>query len=607
MARAQAPAEAQAIDAFLAVRGWLDRDALPALDAVDARVDLPSTAAVAVLLRVDGRVVGRGEDATGDPFMVRRAAGRAVTEALGDTTIRAVRAELGDRVTARLSLEIELAGPVRPLLGRTVAEAAARVVPGAEGIALLKGDEVFRAFPSRLLANDSADRPDTTIAGLMRAAGLPAKDLRDFGPSDRVSLARFDTVRLRQGAPDASPSVVVRGGRRIELDEITPGSIRILATQLAARLAGQVLPLSNRSTTDVVDAAATPLRRWGLLGTYNPTADTYEPPFAGSRDEAFAAFALAHASRCAALPAPTRARAAESAVRLAETLLVRDTNERTDAGDAMTLLVLRTLAEAPTRPAHIDLEQRVRTSAQATLTSLTARKPDGATSTPDAATVESTTLESTTLETASIAAAALTAPGATHEDHALAGALVDALLSRTESSRGRLADGMLLLGSAARSNALPEATRAALNTVLVELATVLDTLQLMPAVPSNEPIGANDASAQTATDVSSDLVGGFALPGTRAVMADAQGLRLAAAIALLRRSSVTTGPLEPRLKASVRFLAQHVADEPWTDGFRRPEALRGMVRASLASDDCPPAATAAGLLLAIAALPADSN
>jgi hypothetical protein len=51
----------------------------------------------------------------------------------------------------------------------------------------------------------------------------------------------------------------------------------------------------------------------------------------------------------------------------------------------------------------------------------------------------------------------------------------------------------------------------------------------------------------------------------------------------------------------VRFLAQHVANEPWTDGFRQPDAVRGLVRASLATDDCPPAATAAGLFLSIAA------
>jgi hypothetical protein len=102
------------------------------------------------------------------------------------------------------------------------------------------------------------------------------------------------------------------------------------------------------------------------------------------------------------------------------------------------------------------------------------------------------------------------------------------------------------------------------------------------------------------------MLGGYALPGMRAVRADAQGLRLAAAVALLRRPEKAAHPLDPGLRASVRFLAQHVASEPWTDGFRRPAALQGLVRASLASDDCPPAATAAGLLLAAAALEAGS-
>jgi len=608
VALAQAPADTTAIDAFLAARGWLDRDSLPPLEAPEARVELPGTTAVALLLRADGRVVGRGEDATGDALMVRRAAGRAVAEALGDATIRAVRTELGDRVTSRLSLEIELAGPTRPLLGRTVLEASTRVVPGAEGVALLKGDEVFRAFPSRLLANDSADRPDSTITGLMRAAGLPAKELREFGPADRVSLARFDTIRLRQGTANASPSIVVRGGRVIDVAEVSPGFVRALAGQLTARLAGQVIPLPRAARSGA--SGASEAERWGLLGTYNPTADIYEPAFAGSRDEAFAALALACASRADSLPEPTRAHARTAAHHLGDALLARAASERGDAGDAMALLVLRLIEGDEPHASEEALAERVRRAADATRVLLTAPATDDEAGKHEPASAQpaARSFDGATLETAALVVAALTAPGSTPEEHAIAASLVDALLARTESARGRLADAMLPLALALHSKQLPEPTRVALNSVLVELATLLDTLQLLPA-PAERANGAGDAGDPLRTDLPaadfpSDLLGGFTLPGARASKADAQGLRIAAALALLRRTEKSGALLDPRLRASVRFLAQHVADEPWTDGFRRPDALRGLVRASLASDDCPPAATAAGLILAVEALPA---
>ncbi len=613
VAHAQAPADTTAIDAFLAARGWLDRDSLPPLDAPEARVELPGTTAVALLLRADGRVVGRGEDATGDALMVRRAAGRAVAEALGDATIRAVRAELGDRVTSRLSLEIELAGPTRPLLGRTVLEASARVVPGAEGVALLKGDEVFRAFPSRLLANDSADRPDSTITGLLRAAGLPAKELREFGPDDRVSLARFDTIRLRQGTANAAPSIVVRGGRVIDVAEVSPGFVRALAGQLAARLAGQVMPLPRPVGPGASGTAEA--ERWGLLGTYNPTADIHEPAFAGARDEAFAALALACASRAESLPEPTRAHARTASRRLGDALLARADSERDDAGDAMALLVLRMIEEVEPHAAEEALAERVRRAAEATRVLLAARPAPAAREpgTGELMTAQpaAPSFDGATIETAALLVAALTAPGSTPEEHLVAASIVDALLAGTESARGRLADAMLPLALALHSSRLPDPTRAALDGALVELATLLDTLQLLPP-PAERANGSGDAGDPLRADLPvadfpPDLVGGFGLPGARASKADAQGLRIAAALALLRRTEDTGSLLDPRLRFSVRFLAQHVADEPWTDGFRRPQALRGLVRSSLASDDCPPAATAAGLILAVQALPAAAD
>jgi len=100
-----------------------------------------------------------------------------------------------------------------------------------------------------------------------------------------------------------------------------------------------------------------------------------------------------------------------------------------------------------------------------------------------------------------------------------------------------------------------------------------------------------------------DLEGGLLLPGPRGTIPTTQSLRLAAALAL---AEPVLDPAKASDRAAttrhlVRFLAQHVAQDPWVGGFRNPDALRGLVRDSLDRDDCPPLATAAGALFAVGA------
>ncbi|MFZ9882697.1 MAG: hypothetical protein ACO3QC_15005, partial [Phycisphaerales bacterium] len=321
-----APTEESLVAPFLAARAWLDADALPALDAPEAQTPIEGATAIACVLRLDGRVVGSGENSEGDALMLRRALGRALAQALGDETIRSVRSTAGDRIAVRLSLELEAAGPLRPLIGRTVADAARRVQPGAEGLAVLRGDRAYRAYPSRMLASDLAARPERAIAALLVDAGLPAKDLPEFSREDRVSLARFATARLRERRSGDAPTEVTRGGRTIGIAEVDAAALRSTTLLLASRLAAQVVP---RDPADPASGHA-------LLGTYNPTADDFTPPLAGDADAAFAAIALAEASRSASLPAPTRRAARDACVRLA--------NSPQTASPAPVTLAMRVLA-----------------------------------------------------------------------------------------------------------------------------------------------------------------------------------------------------------------------------------------------------------------------
>ena len=560
-----APDEKTAVRAFLTARAWLDADELPPTEAPAASVELAGTSAVCALLRLDGRLVGTGTDATGDALMVRHALGRAVSEALGDETIRAVRAELGDRVTVRLSLEVELAGTISPLLGRTVAEASARLVPGRDGIVLFRGEQTFHAFPSRLAASDSADRPDSTIAGLMLAAGLPAKELQAFDARDRVSLGRFSSIRLRQPTAQADPVEIRRGGRDVSLAEVTPGFERALAAQLCARLAAQVVP---RAPSDPREGVA-------LLGTLNPTADRYEPALASPRDEAFAAFALARASTSESIPSPTRKRAQQQALALLRTLDARADGVRSPAVDALLSLAL---AEAP--------PESLTTADSELVARASARLPQLATQTFDDA-------ETSALIAAAIAASSLPDAGTT------ASRLTEQLLGRFTESKSALIDAALPLALLARNTRLSADVHARLLADLQAIAAVAQSIQIAaPRGDSAAPKGDGDGQPISDPTLPADLEGGLLLPSSRSVRADAQCLRLAAGLAIAFPAE-STASLELLLmrRRFVRFLAQHVAADPWVDGFRSPDALRGLVRGSLASDDGPPAATAAGLLL----------
>ncbi len=573
---ADAPADATVIEAFVRARGWLAVDSLPAPSEQAARLELANTAGVSVILRLDGRLVGTGDDDAGDDLMLRRAVGRAVNKALGDETVRAVRQELDDKVTARFSLELELAGPAKPLLGRTIADAAARLTPGTDGIAVRRGDAFTRAYPSRLLASDIAARPERTIAALLVDAGLPVKDLNEFPTGERVSLARFATRRMRQAAPSEPPVFLTRGGRTIELREVTPSSTRILAIQLAARLAGQVI------AADPAD----PSKGVRLLGTLNPTADEYDPPFANPQQSALVAFALAQAAGNGALPESLRTRARASATALAASVRrelaeqasgasTRDAGFDERAGFASPLLsvaIARCTEQGdPLRAAEAERISRMPPSS------------DGAATSP-----------SSTL----LSLAADLELGDDGQRERAIGKLAEQL-DGLETRPAAVLGVALPLAVLAGADELPDAQRTRIRAALAAVARGLADAQVIPAKS-----GADGATAGGIDGLSADLIGGL-IPPTGARL-DVDSATLVHAAALLQALPAPADAASPELarmrRAFVRFVMQHAAADPWVDGFRRPEVVRGLVRASLATDDCPPEATALGLLVALGAL-----
>lgn len=296
-----APSLESAIGAFLATRRWLDAANVPKLDDPSSAITLEGTTMVVVLLRTSqGRLVGIGEDAQSDPLMLRRAVGRAFTKALGHASIASVRASLGDDVGKALSIEIELCGASTPLLGRTMQDCAMRVCPGIDGIALRRGATTYRLSPARLLAIDSAERPEGAIRLLLSDAGLPSEDLPQLHARDSVSLNSFRSTRVAQPNPTALPVAVTRAGRLISLHECTRSEQGLFLHALVTRLAHDVVSLPQGDIAIVT-------------GDYDAIAATHEPALAKAREQALVAFALANAAASTQLPDAlrdsTRARA----------------------------------------------------------------------------------------------------------------------------------------------------------------------------------------------------------------------------------------------------------------------------------------------------------
>ena len=277
-ANADYPAAADVVDAFASLRRWTDAFALPGMSDPAAHVPLSGAHGVCVIVRRSGRVLGTGTDASGDDLMLRRAAGRAFGEVLGDLVVANLPAAIRATIGPKLTLELEVAGRPVPLLGRSFPEFARQLEPALDGLAMRRADDWALMFPAQMRAANTAGDVARQVLPLAVQLGLPAATPGDLLTRPDVSLYRFRTTHLTQTAPDKRPFSTVRGDVVVARSEVTPRRIAATADSIAKHL------LRSFSPMDVAP---------GLMGTYRPGTDQYEPLIAPPRDQALAAFALA--------------------------------------------------------------------------------------------------------------------------------------------------------------------------------------------------------------------------------------------------------------------------------------------------------------------------
>ena len=254
------------VGAWLEARAWVDALAVP--EAGGNQAEEPLASGVCVILRHRGRTVGLGraysDPEQRTPGLIRSAMSEAILAATNDEVIKqlpdSVKAEAGTHLT----LEMEFAGPLRALLGRTFQAATDRLRPGLDGIAMRHDGRWWYQFPSHLRLTNAFAGPDRLYSFALTAKLSPRQleGLRDQG---NISLYSFATINLAQSTPDAKPSMLIGGDVQVTQADITEDNLNTARDLLAKHILQRVFVQGDDCR---------------LMGTYTPSTDNHQnqPP-----------------------------------------------------------------------------------------------------------------------------------------------------------------------------------------------------------------------------------------------------------------------------------------------------------------------------------------
>jgi hypothetical protein len=553
----------EVISAWLTLRRWVDEFSLPGLKDPATRVPLTDAAGVCVILRLSGRVVGVGVDASAGDLMVRRAAGRAMGEVLADPAFAGLRDKMNASPGRALTLELEVAATPEPLLGTTFKDVADQLDPGRDGVAMRRGDRMAMLFPAQSRATNTAGRIARVVPSLAVDLGLTPMSLADLTRRFNVSVYRFRAMHLAQPATADEPFITYRGDDLVLDQDVTRPALEDLTRGIAEHLMGTLAPQDK------------PV---GVMGTYHPTADRYDPLIAPPLEQALAAWALARYGRLHGRVEPTALRAAETAGRILADLQQVAPGEDDPLADPVTCAAIVVAAlENPDLPANPSARllagagQRV-----------------GSAYTPQDGFADKGVGPIAPHGQALIAWAMsrLLVTGAGDLDPALVRGAIDAAWASVPEPR----EMSLLpwLGWAEADHA------AATGRPMAGVERLMRIRRLADASRVGSPARPGPA----------DLAGGLALTAGNRLTATAQTLRPAAFLAwMVRQPHLTTQPGDAqaaldRVLLIARFVMQLSARERSSWAYRNPDRALGGIRAATWDCDQPVAAQAMGLAFA---------
>ena len=372
------PDAAAVVNAYTTLREWISEFSLPTNDAPSAKLPIPQGSGVCILLRRSGRLIGAGSDAeSSDDLMVHRAAAQALSAVLSDDSVRRILAQADEQnyqqkkaqepgaappatqpaavsldllhrqIGQGLTIELEVAGKLSPLIGSSLSQMARKLEPGLDGVALRVGKNWTFLFPAHLRATNSATDPERMLMNLVLGTGLPLKDIPSLTQRKDVGFYSFRSMTLAQTAPNRTPIQTFRGDTLVGQSEVTRQGIARLAEEIALHMMESMWP---EPPNDVHDPAPAPGARQpvGMLGDYHPIADDYRPLIAPPIDQALAAFALNRFAKLRGVDQEIAGRAAEAGLRILRDLAEVTATEVDPAKDPVACAaIIHAVSEVP--------------------------------------------------------------------------------------------------------------------------------------------------------------------------------------------------------------------------------------------------------------------
>jgi len=341
------PDAGDVVAAYAVVREWVNRFNLPQVETDEARIEIRGASAALVLLRSAGRMVGVGIDATGDDRMLRRAAGKALSDLTGDPGLARMPIEQRDQIGSRVTLELEVAGAMTPLIASSWADVGRQIRPGLDGVAMRRGDDWVVRFPAHLRAIN-AGQVASFLPGLLAELEITpgGRDLDEMRAEEGLSIYSFTTIHLAQPTPVASPFTTLRGGRVVAAEEVNAASISQFCNGLVRHLLAHGWERRSAEGEMIGDE---PL---GMFGSYDPVSGRFMPLVAPPFEQALASYALSHFARTPGVDQQVAQEAAAFAeqilVELADVVRDSEPDPNDDPGaSAMIVLAVDELIQNP--------------------------------------------------------------------------------------------------------------------------------------------------------------------------------------------------------------------------------------------------------------------
>ncbi|MEM1167209.1 MAG: hypothetical protein AAGI30_13075 [Planctomycetota bacterium] len=315
------PGPEPSMQAFRAVEAWVRAWGVAPIPPQD--LDPERLSGVAVTLRLDGVRLGRGvvlaDAGDVERDFVHTATSRAIREAdlelplpFGPERVTEAR-----RLAERITVELELGGPVIPLLGDTFEVASLDVAPQHDGVAIRSGRRLAATFPSEQRSRNIG--PGRALGVAIGKLDLPPIELGALREARGVTPYRFRVTHIAQTSPGGPAVFLHRGGTVVAAPEVSVERLREAADEIVDHLLTRRWPGEERH---------------GLFGTHQIATGLHEPLIAEPREQAVTAYALARYAGSASWVEDQRGAAVLiEARRILEDLAVVEPEESDPAAD----------------------------------------------------------------------------------------------------------------------------------------------------------------------------------------------------------------------------------------------------------------------------------